>query len=70
MPLPVDKLTKDSNDMMVQEAMKQSMEMCMNEPTPTGEDIPNKQKWCAGKLYGIAREKTGKDLNYGQNRGA
>lgn len=66
MPLAVDQLTPDSNDKEVQDAISLSIEACMQEPTPAGEDIPNKQKWCAGKSYGIARQQTGKELGRSQ----
>ena len=62
MPLPVDNLTVDSSPDAISQAISQSIQACMNEPTPPGEDIPNKQKWCSGKAYGIARTKTGKNL--------
>jgi len=61
MPNPkMDKLTKDSSDSQIQEAISSEIEYCMsNEP---GAD----QKACAGRAYGMAREATGKELNYGQ----
>ena len=60
MPNPkMDALTKDSTDPQVQEAISSEIEMCMKEP---GAD----QKACAGKAYGMARSKTGKELNYGK----
>ena len=52
-------LTKDSTDPQVQEAISSEIEMCMKEPGA-------ESKACAGKAYGIAREKTGKELNYGK----
>ena len=55
----MDALTKDSTDIQVQEAISSEIEMCMKEP---GAD----QKACAGKAYGMARQSTGKELNYGQ----
>ncbi len=65
MPNPaMDKLTKDSNDQQVQDAISAEIEMCMKEPPPEGAE--NHQKYCAGKAYGMAREKTGKELNYGR----
>jgi len=67
MPLPVDKLTKDSPMSAIRGAVNESIKMCMNEAIPEGYDVTekNKNKWCAGKCYGIAREKTGKDLKSG-----
>ena len=60
MPNPkMEKLTKDSSDIQVQEAISAEIEICMSQP---GAD----QKTCAGKAYGIARQATGKELNYGQ----
>jgi len=40
----------------------------MHEPIPAGTDVSEagKNKWCAGKAYGIARQKTGKALDYGR----
>ena len=61
MPLPVDRLTKDSTPQAIQDAISASIEQCMNEKTPEGYDVPNKQKWCAGKCYGIAKRNTGKE---------
>ncbi len=63
-PLPVDSLTENSPMGSIHEAISKSIEMCMKEPIPAGTDVTesDKQKWCAGKCYGIAREKTGKEL--------
>jgi hypothetical protein len=52
----MDNLSPDSNDSQIQEAISAEMEICMQEP---GAD----QKSCAGKAYGMAREKTGKPLD-------
>jgi len=67
-PLPVDKLTDQSDDNAIQTAISSSIEACMREPIPEGTDVnaSNKQKWCSGKAYGIARQKTGKELNFGK----
>jgi len=67
-PLPVDNLSNDSPDNVVQEAISQSIEACMAEPIPVGTDVDaaGKNKWCAGKVYGMARQKTGKELNFGR----
>jgi len=54
MPLAVDKLTKESSDREIQEAISASYETCVNEGKPPKE--------CGGMIYGIAREKTGKPL--------
>ena len=61
MPNPkMEMLNPNSTDVQVQQAVSAEIEYCMsNEP---GAD----QKACAGKAYGMAREKTGKELNYGQ----
>ena len=60
MPNPkMDALTKDSSDSQVQEAISAEIEACMSEP---GAD----QKACAGRAYGMAREATGKALDYGR----
>lgn len=60
MPNPkMEKLTKDSSDVQIQEAISSEIETCMGQP---GAD----QKQCAGRAYGMARSATGKELNYGQ----
>lgn len=68
--LPVENLTPDSPLTSVREAISQSIEQCMNEPIPEGYNVTegNKQKWCAGKAYGIARDKTGKELGEGRQQ--
>ena len=55
----MDKLNSNSTDRDIQDAISAEIEQCMKEP---GAD----QKACAGKAYEIAREKTGKSLNYGK----
>jgi len=55
----MEKLTKDSTDAQIQEAISAEIEACMHEPGA-------ESKACAGRAYGMAREKTGKELNYGQ----
>jgi hypothetical protein len=65
MPNPaMDSLTKESNHQQIQEAVSSEIEMCMKEPAPPGAE--DKQKYCAGKAYGMARSKTGQALNYGK----
>ncbi len=60
MPNPkMDALTKDSSDQQIQEAISAEVEICMGQP---GAD----QKACAGQAFGIAREATGKALDFGQ----
>ena len=60
MPNPkMDALNKNSSEKQIQEAISSEIETCMGEP---GAD----QKACAGRAYGMAREKTGKALDYGQ----
>lgn len=60
MPNPkMDALTKDSSDAQIQGAISAEIEACMHEPGA-------EQKACAGKAYGMAREKTGKALDYGR----
>ena len=61
MPLPVDSLTPESPLTAVREAISQSIAACMKEGGKT-------QKECAGMAYGIARDKTGKDLAEGTQR--
>ena len=52
-------LTGDSTDPQIQEAISSEIETCMKEP---GAD----QKQCAAIAYSMAREATGKELNYGR----
>jgi len=60
MPNPkMDALNENSPDSQIREAISAEIELCMKEP---GAD----QKACAGKAFGMAREKTGKELNYGR----
>lgn len=59
----MDNLTGNSTDQQTQEAISKEIELCMNQPAPPGAD--NQQRYCAGKAYGMAREKTGKSLDYG-----
>ena len=67
-PLPVDKLTHESGMQTIREAISESIQQCMKEPTPEGYDVPNKQEWCAAKCYSIAREKTGNPLKEGSQQ--
>lgn len=60
----MDNLTKDSTDQQIQEAISAEIKLCMNQPAPEGAE--DQQKYCSGKAYGMAREKTGKELNYGK----
>jgi len=55
----MDALNESSTDPQIQEAIASEIETCMRVP---GAD----QKACAGKAYGMAREATGKELNYGR----
>ena len=59
MPLAVDNLTPDSNPEQTRDAISKSIEKCMQEGGKT-------QKECAGMVYSIARDKTGKELNLGR----
>jgi len=61
MPLAVDTLTPANNDKDIQDAISQSIEQCMREGGRT-------QEQCAGMIYGIARDKTGKELQAGRQR--
>lgn len=60
----MDNLSPSSTDQQIQEAISAEIELCMNQPAPEGAE--DQQKYCAGKAYGMAREKTGKSLNYGK----
>ena len=63
MPNPaMDNLTSESTEQQVQEAVSREIELCMSQPAPAGAE--NQQKYCSGRAYGMAREKTGKELNY------
>ena len=61
MPLAVEQLTPDSPERTIREAISQSIAACMREG---GRD----QKQCAGMIYSMAREATGKELNEGKIR--
>jgi hypothetical protein len=61
MPLPVSNLTPESSDKDTTDAVNASFAVCMKEPGKT-------QEQCAGMIYGIAREKTGKDLQGAKQR--
>lgn len=55
MPLSVERLTPESSQQAIQQAISDSIKQCMDEG---GRD----QKECAGMAYGMARDKTGKSL--------
>jgi len=55
----MENLTSSSTEQQVQEAISAEIELCMKKE---GAD----QKACAGKAYGMARDKTGKSLDYGK----
>ena len=57
MPLAAEQLTPDSTDAQIQDAISSTIKTCMDEGGKT-------QKECAGMVYGIAKDKTGKELNY------
>jgi len=60
MPNPkMDALSKDSSDSQIQDAISEEIRLCMGQPGA-------EQKACAGRAYGMAREKTGKALDYGR----
>lgn len=61
MPLSVENLTKDSSIASVREAISESMSQCMKEGG-------REQKECAGMIYDMAREKSGKELGEGRQR--
>ena len=58
MPLEVEKLTPESGQPAIDAAISASMSQCMKEGVRT-------QKECAGMIYGMARDKTGKALDRG-----
>lgn len=60
MPNPMmTALTKDSSTDQVQEAISEEIQMCMQNP---GAD----PKQCSAMAYSMAREQTGKALDYGK----
>ena len=61
MPLPVENLTPESSIVVIRDAISASIKQCMEEGGKT-------QKECAGMAYGIAREKTGKELGEGRQQ--
>ena len=58
MPLEVENLSSNSSTEQIREAISKTIKKLMGE----GKD----QKSAAGQAYGMAREKTGKELNYGR----
>ena len=58
MPLPVENLTPESGQKAIDAAISDSMSQCNKEGGRT-------QKECAGMIYDIARDKTGKALDRG-----
>ena len=61
MPLSVDNLTPESSIVSIRDAIGNSIAACMKEGGRT-------QKECAGMVYDIARDKTGKSLVEGTQR--
>ena len=61
MPLSVEALNPDSSTQQVRDAISESIEACMKEGGKT-------QKECAGQVYGMARQATGKELGEGAQR--
>jgi len=61
MPNPkMDALNKTSSDKQIQEAISAEVQTCMsNEPGA-------EQKACASKAFGMARQATGKALDFGR----
>jgi len=60
----MDNLTSASTEQQIQAAISAEIKLCMGQPAPEGAE--DQQKYCAGKAYGMAREKTGKSLDYGK----
>lgn len=58
MPLAVDNLTKDSSTEQIREAISSTIQQLMGEGKT--------QEEAAGQAYGMAREKTGKSLDFGR----
>jgi hypothetical protein len=61
MPLPVESLTPEANDRVINEAISQSVEKCMREGGKS-------QEQCAAMAYEMARKSTGKPLGVGKQR--
>jgi len=59
MPLAVEALTKDSSIEQVREAISQTISYLIKNEGKT-------QKEAAGQAYGMARDKTGKALDFGR----
>ena len=60
MPNPMmSALTKDSSTDQIQEAISAEIEHCMSKPGA-------EQRQCAAMSYAMARDKTGKALDYGK----
>lgn len=55
----MEALNKDSSTDQIQDAISAEIELCMQQG---GKD----SKECAGKAYGMARQATGKALDYGK----
>lgn len=58
MPLAVDALNENSTTEQIREAISKTIQELMHEG--------KEQKTAAGQAYGMAREKTGKSLDYGK----
>lgn len=59
MPLAVDNLTEDSTMEHIREAISATIKYLMENEGKT-------QEQAAGQAYGTARDKTGKELNFGK----
>lgn len=59
MPLSVERLTPESGEQAINDAISESMSQCMKEAGKT-------QKECAGQIFSMARDKTGKALDRGR----
>ena len=58
MPLPVESLNENSQISQINEAISQSISQCVNEG--------KEQKECVGMIFSIAKERTGKTLDFGR----
>ncbi len=58
MPLSVDKLNENSTIEQIREAISQTISTLINEGKT--------QEEAAGQAYGMARDKTGKSLDFGK----
>ena len=67
-PLAVERLTKESSQEAIDQAISDSYETCMHEPAKAGESVADHQKRCGGMIFAMAREHTGKMMKPNKRR--